>query len=79
MSGETRTTEKAVALYEQHVADNFNERGIRHCLRDKDLACCVRSTSRARPAWCCRSRTRAWSDADRIGPQITLIKRMLNS
>jgi L-lactate utilization protein LutC len=31
--------EKAVKLYEQHLADNFNERDIRHCLRDKDLAC----------------------------------------
>ena len=39
MNGETLTAEKAVALYEQHLADNFNERDIRHCLRDKDLAC----------------------------------------
>jgi hypothetical protein len=30
---------KAVALYEQHLADNFSERDIRHCLHDKDLAC----------------------------------------
>ena len=42
MNGETLTAEKAVALYEQHLADNFSERDIRHCLRDKDLACwCV--------------------------------------
>jgi len=39
MSGETLTAEKAVALYEQHLADNFSERDIRHCLHDKDLAC----------------------------------------
>jgi Domain of unknown function (DUF4326) len=39
MNGETLTAEKSVALYEQHLADNFNERDIRHCLRDKDLAC----------------------------------------
>jgi hypothetical protein len=30
---------KAVELYEQHLADNFSERDIRHCLHDKDLAC----------------------------------------
>ena len=39
MNGETLTAEKAVELYEQHLAENFNERDIRHCLRDKDLAC----------------------------------------
>ena len=39
MNGETLTAEKAIALYEQHLADNFNERDIRHCLRGKDLAC----------------------------------------
>ena len=39
MNGETLTAEKAVELYEQHLADNFNERDIRHCLRDEDLAC----------------------------------------
>jgi len=39
MNGETLTAEKAVELYEQHLADNFSERDIRHCLRDKDLAC----------------------------------------
>ena len=39
MNGETLMAEKAVALYEQHLADNFSERDIRHCLRDKDLAC----------------------------------------
>jgi Domain of unknown function (DUF4326) len=39
MNGETLTAEKAVELYEQHLADNFNERDIRHCLRGKDLAC----------------------------------------
>ena len=39
MNGETLTAEKAVALYEQHLAGNFNERDIRHCLRNKDLAC----------------------------------------
>ena len=39
MNGETLNAEKAVALYEQHLADNFSERDIRHCLRDKDLAC----------------------------------------
>jgi len=38
MNGETLNAEKAVALYEQHLADNFNERDIRHCLRGKDLA-----------------------------------------
>ena len=27
------------ALYEQHLADDFSERDIRHCLHDKDLAC----------------------------------------
>ena len=32
-------TEKAVELYEQHLADNFSERDIRHCLHDKDPAC----------------------------------------
>jgi len=40
MNGETLTAETAVALYEQHLADNFSERDIRHCLHDKDLACC---------------------------------------
>ena len=39
MNGETLTAEKAVKLYEQHIADNFSERDIRHCLHDKDLAC----------------------------------------
>jgi Domain of unknown function (DUF4326) len=39
MNGETLNAKKAVALYEQHLADNFNERDIRHCLRGKDLAC----------------------------------------
>src|SRR5438094_7919701 len=39
MNGETLTAEKAVALYEQHLADNFSERDIRHWLHDKDLAC----------------------------------------
>jgi len=39
MNGETLTAEKAVKLYEQHLADNFSERDIRHCLHDKDLAC----------------------------------------
>ena len=39
MNGETLTAEKAVALYEQHLADNFSEGDIRHCLHDKDLAC----------------------------------------
>src|SRR5438046_5112951 len=39
MNGETLTAEKAIALYEQHLADNFSERAIRHCLRGQDLAC----------------------------------------
>jgi hypothetical protein len=39
MNGETLTAGKAVELYEQHLADNFSERDIRHCLRGKDLAC----------------------------------------
>ena len=39
MNGETLTAEKAVELYEQHLADNFSERDIRHCLHGKDLAC----------------------------------------
>jgi uncharacterized protein DUF4326 len=39
MNGETLTAEKALELYEQHLADNFSERDIRHCLHDKDLAC----------------------------------------
>ena len=39
MNGETLTAEKALELYEQHVAENFSERDIRHCLHDKDLAC----------------------------------------
>jgi hypothetical protein len=39
MNGETLTAEKAVELYEQHLADNFSERDIRHCLHDKNLAC----------------------------------------
>ena len=39
MNGETLTAEKAVELYEQHLADNFSEGDIRHCLHDKDLAC----------------------------------------
>jgi hypothetical protein len=39
MNGETLTAEKAVALYRQHLRDNFDERDIRHCLRGKDLAC----------------------------------------
>ena len=39
MNGETLTAEKAVELYEQHLADNFSERDIRHCLHDKDLVC----------------------------------------
>ena len=68
MNGETLNAEKAVALYEQHLADNFNERDIRHCLRGKDLACCgVRSTSRATPTCCCGSRTRG-----RSSPQLRL-------
>src|SRR5204862_5560979 len=47
MNGETLTAEKAVALYEQHLADNFSERDIRHCLHDKDLACwCAHDTPR---------------------------------
>jgi hypothetical protein len=29
MNGETLTTDKAVELYEQHLADNFSERDIR--------------------------------------------------
>ena len=39
MNGETLTAEKAVALYEQHLRENFDERDIRHCLRNMDLAC----------------------------------------
>ena len=39
VKGGTLTAEKAVALYEQHLADNFSERDIRHCLHGKDLAC----------------------------------------
>src|SRR5437762_5190223 len=39
MNGETLTAEKALELYEQHLADNFSEGDIRHCLHDKDLAC----------------------------------------
>ena len=39
MNGEMLTAEKAVELYEQHLADNFSERDIRHCLHGKDLAC----------------------------------------
>ena len=39
MNGETLTAGKAVEMYEQHLADNFSERDIRHCLHDKDLAC----------------------------------------
>ena len=39
MNGETLTAEKAVELYEQHRADNFSDRDIRHCLHGKDLAC----------------------------------------
>src|SRR5213079_2479291 len=39
MNGETLTAEKAVELYEKHLADNFSEGDIRHCLHDKDLAC----------------------------------------
>jgi hypothetical protein len=39
MNGETLTAEKAVELYKQHLADNFSESDIRHCLHDKDLAC----------------------------------------
>ena len=39
MNGETLTAKKALELYEQHLADNFSERDIRHCLHDKDLAC----------------------------------------
>ena len=42
MNGKTLTADKTVELYEQHVADNFNGRDIRHCLHEKDLACwCV--------------------------------------
>src|SRR5438552_18760469 len=39
MHGETLTAEKAVELYEQHLAENISEGDIRHCLHDKDLAC----------------------------------------
>ena len=39
MNGERSRAGKALELYEQHLADNFNERDIRHCLHDKDLAC----------------------------------------
>ena len=46
MNGETLNAEKAVALYEQHLADNFNERDIRHCLREQRSRLLVR----ARPA-----------------------------
>src|SRR6266481_5851196 len=60
MNGETLTAEKAIALYEQHLADNFSERDIRHCLHDKDLALPI-STSRATPTSCCGSRTRGRS------------------
>ena len=45
MNGETLTAEKAVALYEQHLADNFSERDIRHLAsarKDLDgLACAL--------------------------------------
>jgi hypothetical protein len=52
MNGETLTAEKAVELYEQHLADNFSERDIRHCLHDKDLAC---SCALDEPCHACRS------------------------
>jgi hypothetical protein len=39
LSGETLTAEKAVALYEQHLRENFDVSDIRHCLRGQDLAC----------------------------------------
>jgi Domain of unknown function (DUF4326) len=46
MNGETLTAETAVELYEQHLADNFSERDIRHCLHNKRSRLLVR----ARPA-----------------------------
>jgi hypothetical protein len=39
LNGEILTADKAVALYEQHLRENFDERDIRHCLRGKDLVC----------------------------------------
>jgi hypothetical protein len=33
-NGETLTAEKAVELYEQHLANDFSARDIRHCLHD---------------------------------------------
>jgi len=44
LNGETLSAEKAVALYEQHLADNFSERDIRHCVRAR------RAVSRRRAA-----------------------------
>ncbi len=34
-----RSLPKRPLSYEQHLADNFNDRDIRYCLHDKDLAC----------------------------------------
>jgi hypothetical protein len=57
MNGETLTAEKAVELYEQHLADNFSERDIRHCLHDKDLACWCALDEPCHADCCCGSRT----------------------
>ncbi|CAN5598408.1 DUF4326 domain-containing protein [soil metagenome] len=39
LNGDTLTAEKAVALYEQHLRENFDERHIRRSLGGHDLAC----------------------------------------
>ena len=49
MNGETLTAEKAVELYQQHLADNFRERDIRHCLDDKDLRELTAEVARCSP------------------------------
>ena len=63
MNGETLTAEKAVELYEQHLADNFSEGDIRHCLHDKNPPAGARSTSRVMTTCCCGSRTHGRSSA----------------
>ena len=73
MNGETLTAEKAVELYEQHLADNFSERDIRHCLPDKDLADRMRGEGPIVTAW--PRHERVLTSAERYELQAQLVRR----
>jgi hypothetical protein len=66
-NGEMLMAEKAVELYEQHLAENFSER-IRHCLHDKISPTGAHSTSRVTPTRCCESPTHGRSSASGANP-----------